>query len=265
MNLDISTDSVNVSVINAVATVTLNRPRVHNAWDDTLGFGLERAFMDLGADPEVRAIVLTGTGSTFCSGADLATGFPQLPSGHDDLLGTLRRRFNPGFLALVDAQKPVISAVNGPAIGAGACLALASDVAIMGRQAYMQFRFSAIGLMPDVGATALLTDAVGPARAMEIFMLADKLDAEQCRDLGLVSRISEDPVAAASELAQRLAEGPTRAYGTTKKAIRRWSRQAFADQLELEGELQQTLVASADWAEGRSAFLERRTPKFRGQ
>lgn len=265
MTLDTYTDAVNVSVTDSVATVTLNRPRVHNAWDDTLGAGLERAFTDLCTDPEVRAIVLTGAGPTFCSGADLATGFPQLPNGDDDLRGTLRRRFNPGFMALVDAQKPVIAAVNGPAIGAGACLAMASDIAIMGTGAYMQFRFSAIGLMPDVGATALLAEAVGPARAMEIFMLADKLDAEQCRELGLISRVADAPVAAATELAQRIAQGPTRAYGTTKTALRRWSRQAFADQLELEGELQQTLVASADWAEGRSAFLERRTPKFRGE
>ena len=265
MTLDTSTDVVNVFVKDSVATVTLNRPRVHNAWDDTLGAGLERAFMDLGADPEVRAIVLTGTGPTFCSGADLATGFPQLPDGHDDLRSTLRRRFNPGFMALVDAQKPVIAAVNGPAIGAGACLAMASDIAVMSTTAYMQFRFSAIGLMPDVGATALLAEAVGPARAMEIFMLADKLTAEQCQELGLVSRVADDPVAAANDLAHRVAQGPTRAYGTTKTAIRRWSRQAFADQLELEGELQQTLVTSADWAEGRSAFLEHRRPKFRGQ
>ncbi|MCW2625211.1 enoyl-CoA hydratase-related protein [Mycobacterium sp.] len=265
MTLYINTNSVNVSVTDSVATVTLNRPRVHNAWDDTLGAGLERVFTALSADEDVRCIVLTGEGPTFCSGADLAPGFPQLPSGHDDLRGTLRRRFHPAFLALLDAAKPVIAAVNGPAIGAGACLALASDIAIMSRSAYMQFRFSAIGLMPDVGATALLASAVGATRAIEIFMLAEKIVAEECRSLGLVSRIADDVADDAHELARRLAHGPTRAYATTKAAVHRWSRQAFADQLELEAGLQQTLIATDDWAEGRAAFLEHRTPTFAGR
>jgi enoyl-CoA hydratase/carnithine racemase len=265
MTLYSNTDSVNVFVTDSVATVTLNRPRVHNAWDDSLGAGLERAFSALSADKAERCIILTGEGPTFCSGADLATGFPQLPSGHDDLRATLRRRFHPAFLALLDAEKPVIAAVNGPAIGAGACLALASDIAIMSDSAYLQFRFSAIGLMPDVGATALLASAVGAAQAIEIFMLAEKLDAQQCRNLGLVSRVANDAGADAQALARRLAQGPTRAYATTKTAVRRWSRRALADQLELEAELQQTLIASEDWAEGRTAFLEHRKPEFVGR
>jgi 2-(1,2-epoxy-1,2-dihydrophenyl)acetyl-CoA isomerase len=265
MTLDNMTNSVNVFVTDSVATVTLNRPRVHNAWDDALGVGLERAFTALSADKAVRCIILTGKGPTFCSGADLATGFPQLPSGHDDLRGTLRRRFHPAFLALLHASKPVIAAVNGPAIGAGACLALASDIAIMSHSAYLQFRFSAIGLMPDVGATALLASAVGASRAIEIFMLAEKIGAEQCRNLGLVSRVADEAAADAQELARRLAQGPTRAYATTKSAVRRWSRQALADQLELEAELQQTLIATEDWAEGRTAFLEHRKPAFVGR
>src|SRR6516225_2137779 len=211
MTLDNMTNSVNVFVTDSVATVTLNRPRVHNAWDDALGVGLERAFTAL------------------------------------------------------SAEKPVIAAVNGPAIGAGACLALASDIAIMSHSAYLQFRFSAIGLMPDVGATALLASAVGASRAIEIFMLAEKIGAEQCRNLGLVSRVADEAAADAQELARRLAQGPTRAYATTKSAVRRWSRQALADQLELEAELQQTLIATEDWAEGRTAFLEHRKPAFVGR
>ncbi len=259
------TDSVDVSVIDSVATVTLNRPGVHNAWDDALGAGLKRAFTALYDSADVRCIILTGEGPTFCSGADLATGFPKLPNGNDDLRATLRRRFHPGFLALMDAAKPVIAAINGPAIGTGACLALASDIAVMSRAAFIQFRFSAIGLMPDVGATALLTSAVGAARATEIFMLAERIGAQECRDLGLVSRVADDVVAEARELAVRLAAGPTRSYATTKDAVRRWSRRAFADQLELEAQLQQTLVATEDWAEGRAAFLERRDAAFVGR
>ncbi|WP_256461804.1 enoyl-CoA hydratase/isomerase family protein [Nocardia alni] len=266
MNLYIDTDSVNVLVEDSVATVTMNRPERRNAWDDSLGKGLERAFTALSHNDEVRCIVLTGVGTAFCSGADLATGFPTLPSGHDDLTGTLRRRFHPGFLAMLDTPKPVIAAINGPAIGAGACLALASDIAIADTSsAYLQFRFSAIGLMPDVGATALLASTVGPAKAVEIFMLAEKLDARRCADLNLVSRVSEDLARDTHELARRLAQGPTAAYGTTKQAVRAWSRSQMANHIELEAALQQTLIATADWREGRAAFLEHRQPVFTGK
>ncbi|MEV0110016.1 enoyl-CoA hydratase-related protein [Nocardia sp. NPDC050799] len=266
MTLYTYNDSVTVSVKNQIATVCLDRPDRRNAWDDSLGAGLERAFTAVSVDDEVRCVVLTGAGSAFCSGADLATGFPTLPSGHDDLTGTLRRRFHPGFLALLDTPKPVIAAINGPAIGAGACLALAADIAIADRDAaFLQFRFSAIGLIPDVGATALLTSIVGPAKAVEIFLLAERIDAARAAELNLVSRVSDDLAGDTAELAGRLAEGPTAAYGTTKQAVRAWSRAQLANQLELEASLQQRLIATADWREGRAAFLERRPPAFVGR
>jgi 2-(1,2-epoxy-1,2-dihydrophenyl)acetyl-CoA isomerase len=266
MNVDSKEDSVKVTVTDGVATVILNRPAVRNAWDDTLGAGLESACAALAARSDVRSVVLTGAGSAFCSGADLVAGFPSRPDGLDDLRTTLRRRFHPGFLALLDLPQPVIAAVQGPAIGAGACLALACDVAIMSSSAYLQFRFAAIGLMPDVGATALLTTAVGPARATELLMLADKLDAATCQRLGLVSRIADgDPADDAYALARQLAAGPTRAYAATKRAVRSWASREMATQLELEAELQQTLVATEDWKEGRAAFIERRSPQFQGR
>jgi 2-(1,2-epoxy-1,2-dihydrophenyl)acetyl-CoA isomerase len=264
VKLDIKSDVVNVDVSDAVAVVTLDRPEARNAWDDTLGDGMAEVFGALSASTEVRSIVLTGAGSAFCAGADLVAGFPTRPDGHDDLRSTLRRRFHPGFLALLDLPQPVVAAVQGPAIGAGACLALASDIALMARTTYLQFRFAAIGLMPDVGATALLSTAVGPAKATEILMLADRLDAETCERWGLVSRVVDDPLREATELAGRLATGPTRAYATTKRAVRTWSQREMATQLELEADLQQTLVTTDDWREGRSAFQERRTPTFRG-
>jgi 2-(1,2-epoxy-1,2-dihydrophenyl)acetyl-CoA isomerase len=249
-----------------MATVTLNRPKVHNAWDDSLGDGMSRIFSDLASRDDVRVVVLTGAGRSFCSGADLVTGFPQLPSGHDDLRTTLRERFHPAFLALLDLPQPVIAAVHGPAIGAGACLALASDIAIMGPEAFLQFRFTAIGLMPDVGATALLASAVGVPKAIEILMLAERLGPRQCLELGLVSRLSEgDPREDAVALARRLANGPTRAYAMTKKAVRQWAWRDMASHLEVEARLQQTLIATEDWREGRAAFIERREPQFRGR
>lgn len=264
--LDTYTDVVNIDVTDGVAVVTLNRPAARNAWDDTLGRGMEEVFSAIAADSEVRSVVLTGAGTAFCAGADLIAGFPTRPDGKDDLRTTLRGRFHPGFLALLDLPQPLIAAVHGPAIGAGACLALASDIAVMSSSTYLQFRFAAIGLMPDVGTTALLTTLVGPAKATELLMLADKIDAASCERLGLVSRVVEDePLPHAHELATRLATGPTRAYATTKQAVRAWSWREMATQLELEATLQQSLVATSDWQEGRSAFQERRAPQFRGQ
>lgn len=259
-------DAVNTSVTDGVAMVELDRPEARNAWDDALGDEMAATFSDLAVRPEVRCVVLRGAGPVFCAGADLATGFPTTSNGRDDLRSVLRRRFHPAFLALLDLPQPVVAAVHGPAIGAGACLALAADITVMSREAYLQFRFTRIGLMPDVGATALLGTLIGPARAAELFLLAEPIDAAECRRLGLVSRVCE-PEAVREEslaLASRLAAGPTRAYATTKKALRAWSHRAMADQLELEAELQQTVTGTADWTEGRAAFLERREPRYTG-
>ncbi len=265
--ISMANDSVNILVRDGIATVELSRPHTRNAWDDTLGGGLAEAFSELEGQEDVRAVVLTGQGSVFCAGADLVAGFPTLSIGHDDLRGTLRRRFHPAFLALLNLPQPVVAAVHGPAIGAGACLALAADISVMSRDTYLQFRFARIGLMPDVGATALLTTVVGPAKAAELLMFADPIDAATCSELGLVSRLAEaDAVIGESlELARRLASGPSRAYATTKKAIRAWSWRDIPTHMELEAELQQTLTSTADWAEGRAAFRERREPRFSGR
>jgi 2-(1,2-epoxy-1,2-dihydrophenyl)acetyl-CoA isomerase len=265
--MTIDEDSVILDVADGIATVTLNRPAKRNAWDDTLGEGMERVFTAVAGREDVRCVVLAGAGSVFCAGADLVAGFPVLESGHDDLRSTLRHRFHPGFLALLDVPQPVIAAVHGAAIGAGACLPLASDIVVMARGTYMQFRFAQIGLMPDVGATALLATAVGPARAAEILMFAERIDASTCAQLGLVSHVVDDGLVHdhANDLASRLAQGPTRAYATTKQALRAWSSAKMAGQIELEAALQQTLVATEDWAEGRRAFREGREPRFVGR
>lgn len=260
-------NAVNVDVQGGVARVTLARPEARNAWDDSLGDSMAEAFSGLSERPDVRCVVLTGEGPVFCAGADLVAGFPTLPDGRDDLRGTLRKRFHPGFLSLLDLPQPVVAAVHGPAIGAGACLALASDIVVMAEETYLQFRFAKIGLMPDVGATALLATRVGPARAAELLMLADPVDAAECARLGLVSRVA--PAASVLEeamtLAGRLATGPTRAFATTKHALRTWSWRGLAEQMELEAGLQQTLTGTDDWAEGRAAFRERRNPEFTGR
>jgi enoyl-CoA hydratase/carnithine racemase len=263
-----SDDAVLLSVSDdGVARVRMNRPAARNAWDDTLGAGLARSFAEVSSRTDVRVVVLEGAGRVFCAGADLVAGFPILASGRDDLRSVLRTRFHPAFLALLDVPQPVIAAVHGPAIGAGACLALAADIAVVSRETYLQFRFARIGLMPDVGATALLATAVGPAKAAELLMLADPLPADDCATLGLVSRVVDADTLEkeVGDLASRLAAGPTRAYATTKRAVRAWSNRAMAEQIEFEAELQQTLTGTRDWREGRAAFRERRDPRFVGE
>jgi enoyl-CoA hydratase/carnithine racemase len=158
-----SNHAVKLHVEDGLARVTLNRPRARNAWDDTLGDRMSDIFSGLAERTDVRCVLLAGEGPVFCAGADLVAGFPTLPDGRDDLRTALRRRFHPGFLALLDLPQPVVAAVHGPAIGVGACLALASDIVVMAGGTYLQFRFAKIGLMPDVGATALLASRVGPA------------------------------------------------------------------------------------------------------
>lgn len=262
-----STEAVTIEISDGIAVMTLNRPERRNAWNQDLGDGMESAFTELSNRPEVRSIVLTGAGTSFCSGADLAREFPHLYDGRDDLRALLRRTFHPAILAMRDVAKPIVAAINGPAIGAGACLALASDLSVMGSTAFFQFRFAMIGLMPDVGATTLLRSVVGPQQAAELLMLADRIDSRQAKELNLVGRVVDDELvlSQALELAGRLATAPTKAIAGIKRALRATSSNTFAEQLEYEAELQMTLIETEDWAEGRAAFLEHRVPQFRGR
>ena len=166
-----------------------------------------------------------------------------------------------------DVPQPIVAAVNGPAIGAGACLAMAADMSVVAAGAFLQFRFAMIGLMPDVGATALLAAATGPQQAAELLMLADRIDAEEAHALRLTGRVVDDDkaLAEATALAARLAQGPTRAYATTKRALRRCSSVEFAEQLEYEAALQMELIDSEDWKIGRAAFLAHTVPAFVGR
>jgi 2-(1,2-epoxy-1,2-dihydrophenyl)acetyl-CoA isomerase len=259
--------AVTFEVSDGVAVMTLNRPDRRNAWNQDLGDGMEATFTELSSRPEVRSIVLTGAGTAFCSGADLVRQFPHSYNGKDDLRALLRRTFHPAILAMRDVAKPIVSAVNGPAIGAGACLVLASDMAVMGRSSFLQFRFARIGLIPDVGATTLLRAAVGPQQAAELLMLADAIGGEQAAALGLVGHVADDAnvMEDALALATRLAAAPTKAIAAMKRALRQTSTNSFAEQLEYEAEQQMTLIDTEDWIEGRAAFLERREPTFNGR
>jgi 2-(1,2-epoxy-1,2-dihydrophenyl)acetyl-CoA isomerase len=254
--------SVETDHTGAVLTVTLNRPDVLNAIDLAMHDELAGALREA-ADEDVRAVVLTGAGRGFCVGQDIAE-FPDDPAAVGDLL---RQRFNPAILALRGLAKPVIAAVNGPAAGAGLALALACDVRIASSAATFVPAFVGIGLVPDSGLSHSLTRLIGPSRAFEWMTSGRRLGAGEAESFGLVSRVVEpDELAQTTAgLAASLAAMPTRAIGMTKALFDRAPLSALEEQLELEAELQSAAAATADFAEGVRAFLDKRPPRFHGR
>lgn len=248
----------------AVATITLNRPDVLNALDATLTRALLGAVRCAGADESVRAVIVTGAGRGFSSGADLASVSPALA---DDLGRLLRENYHPLILALRGMPKPVICAVNGPAAGAGMSIALAGDIVLAARSAYFTQAFAKIGLVPDAGSTWMLPRRVGESRARALALLGERLDAEAARRAGLVWEVHDDEalLPAAHRLAAQLAERPTRALALIKEAFDGTMERSLEEQLEREASLQTLAGRTEDFREGVAAFLERRAPRFRGR
>ena len=218
-------------------------------------------------------MVLTGAGRGFSSGADLmpvpkeerrrteAPGFPG------DAGGDILQRGNRCILRLRELRKPVLGSINGDAVGAGCSLALATDLRIASETARFGFVFSRIGAAPDAGATHFLPSLVGPAKALELLFLGDLVDASEALRLGLVNRVvgADELAAAAAELAERLAQGPTLAYGFAKQAVYQGASLPFASLLDLEARNQTITFRSHDPREGVRAFREKREPEFRGR
>lgn len=250
-------------------TITLDRPEALNAWNARLGEELLAAITEAAADDEVRAVCITGAGRAFSSGADLrdATTATLKENGRPDLGLVLRDRYNPILRAIRGLPKPVLAAVNGPAVGIGLSLALAADLIVARRSAYLLLAFVNIGLVPDGGASATVAERVGLTRAAELALLGERLGAEQAAEWGLINRAVDDErfddeVAA---LLTRLANGPTLAYGAIKHQLESWRMRAFSDQLELEAELQDRMADSADFLAGVTGFLSKQAPTFEGK
>ena len=247
--------------------ITLNRPDALNAWNKQLGVDLLAAVREAAADDGVRAVVITGAGRAFSSGADLRAGFDATPEGHPDVETVLHDVYHPIITGLRELPKPVLARVNGPAVGIGCSLALVSDLIVAAESAYFLLAFVNIGLVPDGGSSLLLPERVGLARATEMAMLGERIGARQALEWGLINRVTADDEldAVVDELAARLAAGPTAAYAGIKRQFNAWLFTRMAGQLDLEASIQQQSAASGDFAEGVQAFLEKRPAAFFGR
>ncbi len=259
-------DTVNLYRRGAAAKLELNRPERMNAWNTQFGLDLFAAVKSAGEDAEVRALLITGAGSAFSSGADLRDGLEQTDAGDPDLYRVLTERYHPIIVGVRQMPKPVVAAVNGPAAGVGLSLALACDLVIAAESAYFLLAFVNIGLVPDGGSSLFVPSRVGFARAAEMAMLGDRVGASQALAWGLINQVWADDEFAmrADALVCRLADGPTGSYAGTKRQLNNWLYQQMDQQLELEARIQQEMAASADFAEGLTAFSQKRQPRFSG-
>ena len=250
----------------AVGRLTLNRPDSLNAFTTQFGVELRTIIDRVAADDSIRAMLITGAGRGFSSGADLKSGFDTAEDGMPDLYKDLHDVHHPAIAAIRRLEKPVVAAVNGPAVGIGCSLALACDLIMAAESAFFGLAFVNIGLMPDGGSTAFVPPAVGRARAFQMALLGERIPAPQALEWGLVNWVYPDDLlmAEAEGLAERLAAGPTRSYGASKRALNHFIYGDLDAQLDLEAELQHALGRTRDFVEGTMAFVEKRAPAFTG-
>jgi 2-(1,2-epoxy-1,2-dihydrophenyl)acetyl-CoA isomerase len=255
-----------LDLAGGVATITLNRPEKLNAIRWAMVRGITDWVTALGDDPAVRVIVITGAGRAFSSGADLRAGVAG-SDGRPDVRSPLREVYHPLIMRVRTVPKPVIAAVNGPAVGIGCSLALASDLIVVARSAYFLMAFVNIGLGLDGGASQTLVERVGHARAFEIAYLGERIPAQTALDWGLVNQVVDDNEFEATlrALAARLAAGPPGSYAAIKRTINARAYDGFDALLDLEADVQQERASSRDFAEGVLAFLQKRPAEFTGE
>lgn len=256
-------ESIEFMVDGAVATLTLNRPDKLNSFTRQMHAELRGALEDIHGDDSIRCVLITGNGRGFCAGQDLS----DLDGGKSELDNLLEEQYNPLVRCLTNLPKPVICAVNGVAAGAGANIALACDIVLAAESASFIQSFCRIGLVPDSGGTWILPRLVGQARAMGLSLLGDKISARQAESWGLIWKCVEDDqlMVEANRLARHLSTQPTRGLAYIKQAIRASSNNSLDTQLDLERDLQRLASRTEDYREGVEAFLQKRSPEFKGR
>ena len=266
---NIQLETVDVRISEGVATIELNRPEALNAWNAQFGIDLLAAVRGVSEDDAVRAVIVTGAGRGFSSGADLkdVSGGKTTANGRPDVYMVLTERYHPIMRAIREMPKPVIAAVNGPAVGIGCSLALCCDLIVAAESAYFLLAFVNIGLVPDGGSSLFVPSRIGMARASEMAMLGEKIAAAKALEWGLINRVAADDrlLEEAIALAERLAGGPTRSYAGTKRQLNNWLYARMDEQLELEAQLQREMAGSEDFLEGAMAFVEKRPARFAGR
>jgi 2-(1,2-epoxy-1,2-dihydrophenyl)acetyl-CoA isomerase len=263
-DLHLTYETIRLGIADNIATITLNRPERLNAMPPQMADDISAALDNLGG---ARALIITGEGRAFCSGADLAGRDMGDEVGRGQgVYVSLTESYNPLMLKLAKLDIPVVTAVNGPAAGIGCSLALASDFAIASRSAYFLQAFVNIGLVPDGGSSWMLARLVGKARATEMMLLGEKIPAEKAAGWGLIYKCVNDPdlLAEANALAARLANGPTLSLGIMRQNLAAALDGDYATALLREAEGQRIAADSADSREGAIAFLQKRKAEFKG-
>jgi len=255
---------LNVSTLNGICEIRLNRPKVFNSFNKEMAFQLQNILDTCSSNNDIRVVVIVGEGKAFCAGQDLSEAID--PDG-PELKTIVRDHYNPIILKIRNLNKPVIAAVNGVAAGAGANLALACDITIAKNSASFIQAFSKIGLIPDSGGTFFLPRIIGVQKALALMITGDKISAKEAEEMNMIYKAIDDDDfdTFISNFASKLAIMPTKGIALTKKAVNSSFNNNLENQLNLEEELQTLAGETYDFNEGVNAFIEKRKPKFKGK